>query len=686
MPHDAERDILEPLTPREQEVLELLRLGLTDAEIAGRLDVSTSAIRRHVSQIIGKLGVRNRYEAAAWPERPPWWATALAPMALFWRKAGAALPVQPSSAAMALSGGLFAAALGGLGLMALLLGGEGEAGASLVGTETPAAISDPAAPTAAPGGSGGMAVDCAAAVAGIQSECAYPSGATFGVEIHVTQAPEEGYFGFQTKLRWEAAIASYLPSEDPAEEALWPECDLPSRRDNQPQGDPSLLFGCVPLPALSEGATSTGAVVQFRLQCQQEGSTPLVLVPRQGDPQGGTSFLNRSLSPIDPVLTSAQVTCGSLPPCPPGGCSAPGPTSTPPPNTTPLPAPTPIPTATPQPTALPPTPTPTPSPCAVVPDEISEGLVAGLTLNDGQTQFGLGEFISMTFTITNPGVEPVQRFYGTSQRYDFFICDTEGREVWRWSHDYAFAQAAGEETFQPGETVTYTEVWEQVINAGQPYAPGHYEPVTSGQYDVVGGDAQCAPGSCDFGVVLSIEISPPQPPPPTPTPVPTVTPCPPELCFVVPFEAIEIEPVSSSASWLDCLFTAAYFSDPSLFSGSSLFAVIGDTAKWERLWNLALERGEKYPSTHCDEIGPAPSLPVDFNTEMFILLVEEYPSGSHLLAIDQVSAAPDRWIVEATRTVLGCATQAFEYQYRAVKVARTELPVKLSVVEAPHDC
>ena len=77
MPHDAERDILEPLTPREEEVLELLRLGLADAEIAGRLDVSTSAIRRHVSQIIGKLGVRNRYEAAAWPERPPWWATCL---------------------------------------------------------------------------------------------------------------------------------------------------------------------------------------------------------------------------------------------------------------------------------------------------------------------------------------------------------------------------------------------------------------------------------------------------------------------------------------------------------------------------------------------------------------------------------------------------------------------------------
>ena len=273
--------------------------------------------------------------------------------------------------ARVLSGGLFVAALGVLVLVAfLLLGGEGKAGAFLVETETSAAISEPPS-----GGSGGLAVDCAAALAGIQSECAYPSGATFRVEVHVTQVPEEGYSGFQTKLRWDGAIASYLPSDDPAEEALWTECDLAARLDNQPLGDPSQLFACVPFPALSEGAHNTGAVLQFRLRCQQEGSTPLVLVPRQGDPQGGTSFLNRSLASIDPVLTSAQVTCGSPPPS-----ITPLPAPTPQPTTprstpTPLPAPAPFPTATPvttvtqqppptptPPTSMPATPTPTPVP------------------------------------------------------------------------------------------------------------------------------------------------------------------------------------------------------------------------------------------------------------------------------------------------------------------------------------
>ena len=74
---------------------------------------------------------------------------------------------------------------------------------------------------------------------------------------------------------------------------------------------------------------------------------------------------------------------------------------------------------------------------------------------------------------------------------------------------------------------------------------------------------------------------------------------------------------------------------------------------------------------------------------MMILLVEGYSTGGHLLAIDQVSAAPDRWIVEATRTVPGdhcVVTFGTESHYRAVKVARTELPVKLSVVEVSYDC
>ncbi|HEM46175.1 MAG TPA: response regulator transcription factor [Alphaproteobacteria bacterium] len=51
------------LTPREQEVLTLLIEGLTNPEIAGRLVVSRSTAKAHVSNILSKMGVSNRAEA-----------------------------------------------------------------------------------------------------------------------------------------------------------------------------------------------------------------------------------------------------------------------------------------------------------------------------------------------------------------------------------------------------------------------------------------------------------------------------------------------------------------------------------------------------------------------------------------------------------------------------------------------
>jgi DNA-binding CsgD family transcriptional regulator len=57
------------LTPREREVLALLREGLTNAEIAERLVISQKTAGHHVSRIFRKLGLRNRAEAAAYALR-----------------------------------------------------------------------------------------------------------------------------------------------------------------------------------------------------------------------------------------------------------------------------------------------------------------------------------------------------------------------------------------------------------------------------------------------------------------------------------------------------------------------------------------------------------------------------------------------------------------------------------------
>ncbi len=54
------------LTPAEWRVLEALREGGTNAEIAVRLGISPDTVKYHISNMLGKLGVSDRRELAAW--------------------------------------------------------------------------------------------------------------------------------------------------------------------------------------------------------------------------------------------------------------------------------------------------------------------------------------------------------------------------------------------------------------------------------------------------------------------------------------------------------------------------------------------------------------------------------------------------------------------------------------------
>lgn len=63
-PPPAGKVMVEPLSARELEVLRLVTAGLSNREIARQLIVSSNTIKTHIHNICGKLGARNRTEAA----------------------------------------------------------------------------------------------------------------------------------------------------------------------------------------------------------------------------------------------------------------------------------------------------------------------------------------------------------------------------------------------------------------------------------------------------------------------------------------------------------------------------------------------------------------------------------------------------------------------------------------------
>jgi DNA-binding NarL/FixJ family response regulator len=57
------------ITDREREILELLRRGLANKEIAAQLGITVKTVKAHLSSLFQKIGVMDRTQAALWAER-----------------------------------------------------------------------------------------------------------------------------------------------------------------------------------------------------------------------------------------------------------------------------------------------------------------------------------------------------------------------------------------------------------------------------------------------------------------------------------------------------------------------------------------------------------------------------------------------------------------------------------------
>jgi DNA-binding NarL/FixJ family response regulator len=62
----AERPGAVELSPRERDVLQLIGQGYSNREISDRLYISAGTVKNHVTQILSKLQLRDRTQAALW--------------------------------------------------------------------------------------------------------------------------------------------------------------------------------------------------------------------------------------------------------------------------------------------------------------------------------------------------------------------------------------------------------------------------------------------------------------------------------------------------------------------------------------------------------------------------------------------------------------------------------------------
>ena len=59
----------ETLTPREMEVLKLIAEGKSNQEIADQLFIAVKTVKTHITNILSKLGVEDRTQAAIYAHR-----------------------------------------------------------------------------------------------------------------------------------------------------------------------------------------------------------------------------------------------------------------------------------------------------------------------------------------------------------------------------------------------------------------------------------------------------------------------------------------------------------------------------------------------------------------------------------------------------------------------------------------
>ncbi|NNM32459.1 MAG: hypothetical protein HKO53_05310 [Gemmatimonadetes bacterium] len=119
------------------------------------------------------------------------------------------------------------------------------------------------------------------------------------------------------------------------------------------------------------------------------------------------------------------------------------------------------------------------SPTAPVPTQTQNRVVSTdgaleLSLSTERASYTEGQSIPITFSVRNTGSQSTTYRFNSTKQHDI-RADEDDATVWRWAHGRSFGRAITSITLKPGESRTWTEIWDQTSDAGDEVETGTYE-------------------------------------------------------------------------------------------------------------------------------------------------------------------------------------------------------------------
>ncbi|MGQ9525024.1 MAG: BsuPI-related putative proteinase inhibitor [Armatimonadota bacterium] len=137
--------------------------------------------------------------------------------------------------------------------------------------------------------------------------------------------------------------------------------------------------------------------------------------------------------------------------------------------------------------------------------------LAAMVVDTDKFGYKPGEQITVKFTLRNLGTGTCTWTFPSSQVYEVRILNFDEKEVWRWSYDKMFLTVVTTLTLGPGESRSWTEVWDQKDNSGAQVPDGYYRAVVELAPTLDRGSAQPVSASATFGIGLDYQEPPSNP-------------------------------------------------------------------------------------------------------------------------------------------------------------------------------